>query len=110
MNDSAYAFLVQSDDFGPIRPGAFDFTLLFEDSFLAIAPASIFLLAACARTAYLYNSPAKVESDYSKQIKVVRMLLRSVRFLLILQGFPRSVCRPRTCSAPAVGRHTWHKQ
>jgi ATP-binding cassette subfamily C (CFTR/MRP) protein 1 len=63
-------YLVQLDDSGPTRPGAFDFTLLFEDSIFTIAPASLFLIAACVRTAFLHGSPAKVESTSSRQIKV----------------------------------------
>ena len=68
MNNSTYHH-IQLDAFGISRPGAFDFTLLFEDSFFMIAPASLFLIAACARTASLYGSPAKVVSTVGRQIK-----------------------------------------
>lgn len=68
MNNSTY-YHVQLDAFGPSRSGAFDFTLLFEDSFFIIAPASLFLIAAFARTASLYGSPAKVVSTAGRQIK-----------------------------------------
>lgn len=61
---------IQLDDFGPARPGAFDFTLLFEDTIFAIAPAVLFLLAAGIRTAILYRSPAKVESTSTRQVKI----------------------------------------
>ena len=68
MDNSTY-HNIQPDAFGPSRPGAFDFTLLFEDSFFTIAPASLFLVAAFGRTASLYRSPAKVVSTAGRQIK-----------------------------------------
>ncbi|KAE8452148.1 hypothetical protein EG329_001615 [Mollisiaceae sp. DMI_Dod_QoI] len=69
MENSTTIHHIQLDAFGPSRPGAFDFTLLFEDSFFTIAPASLFLIAAFARTASLYSSPAKVASTARRQIK-----------------------------------------
>jgi ABC-type multidrug transport system fused ATPase/permease subunit len=68
MDNSTYLSF-QPDVFGPSRPGAFDFTLLFEDSFFTIAPASLFLIAAFARTASLYHSPAKVISTAGRHVK-----------------------------------------
>jgi ATP-binding cassette, subfamily C (CFTR/MRP), member 1 len=60
---------IQLNTFGPHRPNAFDFTLLFESSFFIIVPASLFLVAAFARTASLYGSPGKVVSTADRQIK-----------------------------------------
>jgi hypothetical protein len=48
--DNSTIHQIQLGAFGPSRPGAFDFTLLFEDSFFVIAPASLFIIAAFART------------------------------------------------------------
>lgn len=61
---------IQLNAFGPSRPGAFDFTLLFENSFFTIAPASLFLIAAFPRTASLYRSPLKVVSTAGRQTKL----------------------------------------
>ncbi|KAF4629494.1 hypothetical protein G7Y89_g8648 [Cudoniella acicularis] len=55
--------------FGSGRPGAFNFTLLFEDGFFVIEPTSLFLIAAFTRTASLYRSPAKVITTASRQVK-----------------------------------------
>jgi ATP-binding cassette subfamily C (CFTR/MRP) protein 1 len=70
MDNSTYHH-AQLDAFGPQRPGTFDFTSLFEQSFFAIAPASLFLAAAVPRTASLYGSPVKVISTAGRQIKKV---------------------------------------
>jgi ATP-binding cassette subfamily C (CFTR/MRP) protein 1 len=61
---------IQLDAFGPQRLGTFDFTLLFEQSFFAIAPASLFLIAAAVRTASLYGNTVKVISSAGRQIKI----------------------------------------
>ncbi|ETN39964.1 uncharacterized protein HMPREF1541_06191 [Cyphellophora europaea CBS 101466] len=60
--------------FGPAYQGqgrSFDFTLLFEDTILTIVPASIFLVAAGARAAWLVNSPNKVVSSLSRSTKLI---------------------------------------
>lgn len=44
------------DHFGPVVNEycrSFDFTLFFEDSILAALPSLVFLIAACARIAYI---------------------------------------------------------
>ncbi|KAL9616745.1 MAG: hypothetical protein Q9160_008402 [Pyrenula sp. 1 TL-2023] len=69
MGNSTYR--IQLEAFGPSRPGTFDFTLLFEESFFKIAPASLFLVAAFARTASLYSSPAKVVSTAGRYINTI---------------------------------------
>lgn len=60
--------------FGPAYQGperTFDFTLLFEDTILTILPASLFLVAAGARAAWLVNSPNKVVSSFGRSTKLV---------------------------------------
>jgi ATP-binding cassette subfamily C (CFTR/MRP) protein 1 len=62
------------DQFGPAFGGpgrSFDFTLLFEDSILAIAPSALFLTAACVRGFALHGSPARVRSSNSQLFKTV---------------------------------------
>ena len=69
--------------FGPIVKGArgnFDFTLLFEDAFLAIVPSAILLLAIPFRTLWLYNSPKKVRPSSGRVNKVVSVARRHTAF------------------------------
>lgn len=56
----------------------FDFTLLFEATFLSIVPSSIFLLLAFARLRYLYHKPRRVGGKRFQRIKLVKCL--SIRF------------------------------
>jgi ATP-binding cassette subfamily C (CFTR/MRP) protein 1 len=60
--------------FGPTIKGArgnFDFTLLFEDAFLAAVPSAALLLAIPFRTLWLYNSPKKVAPSSGRVNKVI---------------------------------------
>lgn len=69
MNNATDAIL-NLDHLGS-TPGVFDFSLLFEETILTIAPASLFLVAGVLRTTTLYGSPVKVQSTWSRQLKVV---------------------------------------
>lgn len=63
--------------FGPVYAGPgrnFDFTILFEDTMLTIAPAAIFLIAAGLRAIWLFRSPTKVATSLSRQSKLVSEL------------------------------------
>lgn len=75
-------FSWKSDDqFGPAVKGErsnFDFTLLFENSFLAIFPSSIFLLAALFRARSLHGSSKKVAASWTRLQKTVRVLARGL--------------------------------
>lgn len=60
--------------FGPAVKGTrgdFDFTLLFENGFLAIVPSSLFLLAALWRAHSLYGSTKKVAASWARLQKIV---------------------------------------
>ena len=57
----------------------FDFTLLFEDAFLSIAPASVFLLAALLRARSLHGSSKKVAAGWTRLQKIVCLLQRLLR-------------------------------
>ena len=62
------------DQFGPAFEGpsrSFDFTLLFEDSFLVIAPASLFMIAACVRAFWLHGRSPRVVLSSDRLHKVV---------------------------------------
>lgn len=65
------------DQFGPAIKGtrsSFDFTLLFENTFLTIVPSTIFLLAALLRVRSLYEVPKKVASSWNRLQKIVCLL------------------------------------
>jgi ATP-binding cassette subfamily C (CFTR/MRP) protein 1 len=72
VNSTSY-----SDDnhFGPFfeLPGkeAFDFTLLFEETILSIAPSAILLLLTPPRILHLWKTPRKVSGRYLLTTKVV---------------------------------------
>ena len=60
--------------FGPVIKGTrgnFDFTLLFEDTFLAIVPSAVLLLAIPFRTLRLHNRTKKVGPGSIRVNKVV---------------------------------------
>ncbi|KAK4946454.1 hypothetical protein LTR10_014653 [Elasticomyces elasticus] len=60
--------------FGPAYSGPsrnFDFTLFFEDTVLTIIPATIFVVAAGARAAWLTTKPNKVSTSFSRLTKLV---------------------------------------
>lgn len=62
------------DQFGPGYGGterSFDFTLYFEDTILTIVPATVFLVTAIARAAWLVKKPQKVNGSTSRSTKLV---------------------------------------
>jgi ATP-binding cassette subfamily C (CFTR/MRP) protein 1 len=62
------------NQFGPAVNGTrsnFDFTLLFENTFLTIVPSTIFLFAALLRARSLYGSSKKVASSWTRLQKIV---------------------------------------
>lgn len=72
VNSTAYA---DDDRFGPFLevPGraTFDFTLLFEETVLSIAPSAILLLLIPPRILCLWKTPRKVISSYLQTAKIV---------------------------------------
>ncbi|KIW11357.1 hypothetical protein PV08_10657 [Exophiala spinifera] len=73
--------------FGPAYSGTsrhFDFTLLFEDTILTIAPASIFLVAAGTRTIWLNTKPNKVSPSFSRLMKLVLLTAFATNQLTVL--------------------------
>ncbi|KIY02825.1 uncharacterized protein Z520_01290 [Fonsecaea multimorphosa CBS 102226] len=69
-------FVSNSSDslFGPAYEGpfrSFDFTVLFEDTILTILPATLFLISATARAAWLTTKPNKVTTSFSRLTKLV---------------------------------------
>src|SRR3569833_3057457 len=80
---------VQADDvFGPTIAsscrGGFDFTLLFEQALLGIAPAVIFALAFPPRFAYLARTETKTLAGPLRVWKLVDMLSLSLSLSLSL--------------------------
>lgn len=65
---------VQDRTFGPWAQqcrGAFDFTLLFEESVLTLVPLCIMILFAPFRIAYLFRKKRKVEDTPLVHMKIV---------------------------------------
>jgi ATP-binding cassette subfamily C (CFTR/MRP) protein 1 len=72
VNSTAY---MDDSSFGPFLeiPGkaTFDFTLLFEETILSIAPSSLLLLSIPTRILRLWKSPRKVIGSYLLTTKIV---------------------------------------
>ncbi|KAB8236980.1 ABC transporter [Aspergillus alliaceus] len=71
---SASCSILVENQFGPSVErcyNGFDFTLLFEEGFMSIAPSSIFFLAAIARILYLQNQEPKVIKEWLYWTKVL---------------------------------------
>ena len=65
------------DSFGPtisVCRRGFDFTLLFEQSFLSVVPSSLFILISIVRLQILWAKPQKVGGVSLQQLKLVRSL------------------------------------
>ena len=69
-------------------PTEFDFSLLFEDTILAIVPASLFLLAAFIRIYHLGHGQSKVSASATRQLKLVsgEPSINSLKVAQTLQG------------------------
>lgn len=68
---------VEDRTFGPWAQqcrGAFDFTLLFEESILTLVPLCIMILLAPFRIAYLFKKKRKVEDTPLVHMKIVSAL------------------------------------
>lgn len=71
-------------EFGPASDSrSFDFTLLFEDTILTIVPATLFLIAAGARTVWLANKPYTVVSSFSRMSKLVGVFFNHISKLVM---------------------------
>jgi ATP-binding cassette subfamily C (CFTR/MRP) protein 1 len=75
VNSTAYA---DDNSFGPFLdlPGkeTFDFTLLFEETILSIAPSALLLLLIPPRILRLWKTPRKVNGSYLKTTKIVSFI------------------------------------
>jgi ATP-binding cassette, subfamily C (CFTR/MRP), member 1 len=78
VNLTAYA---DDNSFGPFLelPGraTFDFTLLFEETILSIAPSALLLLLIPPRILRLWKTPRKVTGSYLQTTKIVSFLTYS---------------------------------
>lgn len=63
----------QDDTFGPHLPGAFDFTLLFEQSILSLLPTTLFIVAALWRFGRIVHRPTCVVPSMLSVVKLVRL-------------------------------------
>lgn len=74
-SDSACSIDVE-DKFGPAVQGCYDgldFTLLFEEAFLSIAPLGLFIILGVIQGAYLWKQNVKVRSGALHILKLVRV-------------------------------------
>jgi hypothetical protein len=78
VNSTAY---VEDNSFGPFfeLPGraTFDFTLLFEETILSIAPSALLLFFIPPRILHLWKTPRKVIGSYLLTTKIVSFLVYS---------------------------------
>lgn len=79
--------------FGPAScRNDFDFTLLFEQSILSLAPSLIFIMAATWRLWQLRLASVKTLPDPSQMIKMVSLNSSCLKSLLILEDNCCSIC------------------
>lgn len=74
MASMTWDVCLNDDAFGPIVHGCrgnFDFTLLFEQAFLSIAPSSLFIVLAAIRLAYLRRQPTIIGGNRFQMLKIV---------------------------------------
>jgi hypothetical protein len=80
LESKAVNSTVYTDDnsFGPFldlpNRATFDFTLLFEEAILSIAPSAILLLLIPPRILRLWKTPRKVIGSYLQTTKIVSFL------------------------------------
>lgn len=80
--------------FGPHAAGCrgdFDFTLLFEETILSLAPLVLLLLLAPPRIIRLFKSDKKVVRSYLLPLKLVREFLLGADSILVLCFFSLNV-------------------
>ena len=67
----------EDDTFGPVLYNCrdnFDFTLLFKQTFLSIAPSSVFIVLATIRITYLFRRPRII---WSTRFQILKIVIRS---------------------------------
>lgn len=64
------------DNFGPAKPGRFDFTPLFQDTLLSIVPSTLLLIAIAGRLLILRNRSQKVLKNALHGNKLVSLVFR----------------------------------
>jgi hypothetical protein len=83
INSTTYA---GDNSFGPFLelPGraTFDFTLIFEETILSIAPSALFLVLIPPRILHLWKTPRKVTGSYLQTAKIVSFLVHPSRYVL----------------------------
>jgi len=75
FNSTPGSSCLNDDTLGPVVVGCrdnFDFTLVFEQSILSIAPSACFAALAAARMAWLSRKPRVVSAKSLQALKIVR--------------------------------------
>ncbi|MCX2962467.1 hypothetical protein, partial [Rodentibacter caecimuris] len=80
------------DVFGPRLPGAFDFTILFEQSILSLLPTAIFIILAPWRTLQISRRITVVRTGpllWCKLVSGARQVLESIQLKawLLIRGY-----------------------
>lgn len=73
MASSSSTLEYSLENFGPAVPGQFDFTLLFENTFLSIVPSMLLLLVLPFRLIVLRRASRKVQRSHLYENKIVRL-------------------------------------
>lgn len=71
MSSNSSSLKHSVDTFGPAVPGAFDFTLLFEDAILSILPSALLFFILPIRILSLWGKPRKVARGLLYENKLV---------------------------------------
>ncbi|PHH63516.1 hypothetical protein CDD81_5797 [Ophiocordyceps australis] len=94
------------DVFGPIVDGhcrgGFDFTLLFQQAFLSIIPASIFIVLFPLRVAYLATSRIKAAPGLNRYLKLAFAIVLAILQIALLVLWSRDVAGRNRATLPAA--------
>lgn len=103
VNSTTYA---SDNNFGPFLelPGrsTFDFTLLFEETILSIAPSAVFLLLIPPRIVRLWKNLRKVTGSYLQTTKIVLLAIFSILQLVNVIEVSQSWLQTRASLAAAL--------
>ena len=77
--------MIGDNRLGPVVPGLFDFSILFEQSILSLLPAALFILLSPFRIYWLLKRQTETRSQALLVTKEVRSTARHFHALLIIQ-------------------------
>ncbi|APA07350.1 hypothetical protein sscle_02g021200 [Sclerotinia sclerotiorum 1980 UF-70] len=95
----------QDDSFGPVLKGCrenFDFTLVFEESILSLAPSAFLLLLVPARLVQLWGSRKKVRRGFWQLSRSIAFCILLSQIVFLVQWTKPDVIRTRLSVATAA--------